>query len=346
MIEWERRVRLKQYLQLGYTQAAIARELGIDRRTIYRWIQSGQLERDLTEPPRYRRRPQRPRKLDPFRDYIRERLSDFPELTATRLLREIRASGYTGGITQLKEFAREVRPRDAEEPLIRFETPPGKQAQVDFAHFKFPWGTRYALVVVLGWSRQMWLQFFPRQDFWTLVRGLEQAFHYFGGVPEEILFDQMRSVIVRDLRPEGGRLIENAEFLRFAAHCGFRPRACRPYRAKTKGKVERPIRYVRGDFHYGRDFLHDLDTNEQALIWLEEVANARIHATTGERPVDRLAEERKHLKPLPATPYRSLVLEPPTRKSPRRSNTPLVPQVTVERRPLAAYARIAAGGGA
>jgi transposase len=345
VIEWERRVRLKHYLRLGYSQTAIAEELGIDRRTIYRWIRSGQLDRDLSEPPRYSPRPPRPRKLDPFREYLRQRLGDFPDLTATRLLREIRASGYTGGITQLRDFVREIRPHEPEEPVTRFETPPGKQAQVDFAHFRFPWGTRYALVVVLGYSRALWFQYFRRQDLWTLIRGLEQAFQFFGGVPEEILFDQMRAVVSRDLRPHGGRLIENAEFLRFAAHHGFRPRACRPYRAKTKGKVERPIRYIRQDFHYGRSFANDPDANDQALLWLKAVANLRVHATTGERPIDRLEVERQHLKPLQPSPYRSLVLEP-TSNGHSRSVQTSVPRIAVERRPLTAYAQIVVGGDA
>ncbi|WP_420447675.1 DDE-type integrase/transposase/recombinase [Candidatus Palauibacter sp.] len=139
---------------------------------------------------------------------------------------------------------------------------------MDFAHFRFPWGRRYLLLVVLGYSRLLWLRFYPRQDMSTLLKGLEAAFGFFGGVPRELLFDQMKSVIIRDLRGEGGRVTENAEFLRFAAHWGFRPRACRPYRAKTKGKVERPIGYVRKSFTYGRSFAGDADLNAQAEWWL------------------------------------------------------------------------------
>ncbi len=343
MIEWERRVRLRHYLDEGYSQTEIAELLGMSRRTIYRWIKSGELDRDLEEPPRYGPRPQKPRKLDLYREYVRQRLEDLPDLTATRLFREIRASGYTGGYGQLKEYVRAVRPKPPEVPVIRFETPPGKQAQVDFAHFRLPWGRRYALLVVLGHSRHLWFQYFPRQDMASLMSGLEEAFRFFGGVPEELLFDQMRSVVVKDLRPDGGPLVENGEFLRFAAHWGFRPRACRPYRAQTKGKVERPIRYIRQDFFYGRSFAGDADLNEQALQWLQSVANVRLHGTTGERPVDRLELEQKHLRPLPERPYRSLVLEP-SRSEPAKV-VPM-PRVPVERRSLKAYSRIAAGGGA
>jgi len=343
VIEWERRVRLRHYLEQGYTQSEIARHLGINRRTIYRWIRSGQLDRDLAEPPRYRARPARRRKLDPYREYIRMRLEEFPALSAVRLLREIRASGYAGGVTQLREYIQGIRPKPPADPVVRFETPPGKQGQVDFAHFKLPWGTRYALFVVLGHSRFLWVRFYPRQDFSVLMRGLEDAFRSFGGVPEELLFDQMRSVIVRDLRPHGGPLIENAEFLRFSAHWGFRPRACRPYRARTKGKVERPIRYVREDFFYGRSFANDEDLNDQAERWLAAVANERIHGTTGQRPVELLQLERPHLRPLVSRPYRSFLVEPRQPRVPARNLGTSLPRIPVERRPLQSYARIAGG---
>ncbi|UCC74136.1 MAG: IS21 family transposase [Gemmatimonadota bacterium] len=195
---------------------------------------------------------------------------------ATRLFEEIRAAGYSGSYTQVKEYVREVRPRPPQEPVIRFETPAGRQAQVDFAHFRLPWGRRCALLVVLSYSRYLWVRFYRRQDMGTLFAGLEDAFRFFGGVPHELLFDQMRSVVVEDRRTDGGGLVENMEFLRFAHHWGFRPRACRPYRAKTKGKVERPIRYVRQSFFYGREFVSDDDLNARAQQWLATVANARV----------------------------------------------------------------------
>ena len=95
-----------------------------------------------------------------------------------------------------------------------------------------PWGKRYALVVVLGYSRLLWFKFYPRQTLATVISGLEEAFAYFGGVPTELLFDQMKAVIAEDQRADGGKLLENAEFLRFAAHWGGRIRACRPCRAR------------------------------------------------------------------------------------------------------------------
>jgi len=140
---------------------------------------------------------------------------------------------------------------------------------------------------VLGYSRLLWLQYYPRQTLSVLMRGVEEDFMAFGGVPAELLFDQMKAVIIDDQREVGGKLLENIEFVRFAAHWGFRIRACRPYRAKTKGKVERPVGFVRQSFFYGRKFLNDADLNQQALSWSTRKANLRLHGTTLEVPQER-----------------------------------------------------------
>ena len=197
----EKRVLLREYLQQRLTKAALADKLGISSRTIYQWIETGQLDRDLdNEAVRYKKRPPTPRKIDRYRGIVHSRLEEFPQLSAVRLYEELRASGYEGGYTQLKEYVRQVRPRPGIEPVVRFETPPGHQAQVDFAHFRLPWGRRWALLLVLGYSRLLWLRFFKRQDMRILFEGFEQAFRFLGGVPKEVLFDQMRSVIVEDRR--------------------------------------------------------------------------------------------------------------------------------------------------
>lgn len=343
MIGRETRMLLRHYLEQGASKSALARRLGVSRDTIHRWVRAGDLDRDLgAEPVRYGPRPPVPTKLDAYTGIIDARLAAYPQLSAVRLLEEIRAAGYAGGYSQVKAFVRQVRPVPPPEPVIRFETPAGRQAQVDFAHFRFPWGVRYALLVVLGYSRLLWCRFYPRQDMRTLVSGLEEAFRAFGGVPQELLFDQMKAVITRDLRLEGGALLHNLEFLRFARHWGFTPRACRPYRAQTKGKVERPVRYLRDNFVYGRTILHDADLEQQRQHWLERVANVRLHGTTGERPRERFdRDERLLLQPVAARPYTSLVLDdapaaPRLRRSPR-------PVVEVEKRSLAVYARLAGG---
>jgi len=337
----ERRVLLKDYLDQGLSKSAIAERLGISRRTVYHWITTGQLERVLDGDVHYHPRPPVPTKLDPYKPLIQARLAEFPELTAVRLFAEVRAAGYQGSLTQLRGFVHRVRPQPPPEPVRRFETPPGKQAQVDFARFRLPWGVRYALLVVLGYSRLLWLRFYPRQDMPTLFAGLEAAFATFGGVPAELLFDQMRAVVLRDLRLEGTGLTTNSEFRRFAAHWGFHVRACRPYRAKTKGKVERPIRYLRQSFFYGRTFVSDADLNAQAERWLATVANQRIHQTTRAQPQVRFErEEQPLLQPLAARPYQSLVLATDFRRRPTRL---IATSVFVEQRPLAVYAALTGG---
>lgn len=338
----ETRMLLKHYLEQGTSKSALARQFGVSRDTVHRWIRAGDLDRDLdAEPVRYGPRAPVASKLDPYKPIIETRLAAYPELSAVRLLEEIRAAGYGGGYSQLKAFVRSVRPVVAPEPVVRFETPAGRQAQVDFAHFRFPWGVRYALLIVLGYSRLLWCRFYPRQDMTTLMSGIEDAFGYFGGVPSELLFDQMKTVITRDLRLEGGALIRNLEFLRFAGHWGFTPRACRPYRAQTKGKVERPVRYLRSNFVYGRTFAHDADLDHQRQRWLERVANIRVHATTHERPQDRFdRDERFLLQPLASRPYTSLIVDRTPPSAPRRTERP---GGMVEKRPLAVYAQLTGG---
>ena len=147
----------------------------------------------------------------------------------------------------------------------------------------------------------------------------------------------MKAVIIDDQREFGGKLLENLEFVRFAAHWGFRIRACRPHRARTKGKVERPVGYVREGFFYGRTFLNDADLNAQVLSWMMQTANARMHRTTHEVPRVRFErDERAMLRPLALHPYRSVILPPSQAPQPRVHALP-----SVERRPLAVYGRLA-----
>ena len=201
---------------------------------------------------------------------------------------------------------------------------PGRQGQVDFAHFRLPWGKRYALIVVLGYSRLLWVQFYTRQTMKALMHGLESSFSYFGGVPRELLFDPMKAVVIEDGRYDDGALVENPEFMRYAYHWNFRIRACRPYRAQTKGKVERPIRYLRESFFYGRTFTSDDDLNAQALHWLETEANVRSHATLKERPLDRFERERLLRSPwrlARITPSSCLRIAPHPARRPCRPST-------------------------
>ena len=232
---WETRMLLKYYLERGVSKAELSRRFGVSRRTIHEWVETGQLDRNLsTGGSRYAPRPPAPHKLDPYTGIIDARLEEYPGLSAQRLFDEVRAAGYPGGYSLVRDYVRAVRPREPTASVVRFETPAGRQGQVDCATFTLPWGRRHALVVVLSHSRLLWLPFYRRQTMAVLIDGLESAFARFGGVPKELLFDQTRAVVLSDQRVGGGELVLNAEFLRVAAHWGFHPRARRPYRAQTK----------------------------------------------------------------------------------------------------------------
>lgn len=295
MLSKEAVIVLCHYVEQGLSQTAIAQKLGVSRRTVYRYVKAGKTT------PRYGPRAPRGSQLEPYRNYLQGRLRDLPELSVVRLLEELRLLGYQGGYTVLKDRIRTLRPRLFPPPELRFEVTPGEQAQVDFATFQTPFGTVYALLVVLSWSRTLWVRFNFHQDQLTVLSGLHHAFLAFGGVPRTALFDRMRTAVAGS-EPDG-KAIFNAEMLRFAAHCGFTPVACQPYRAKTKGRVERAVSYLRHSFFYGRTFRDLDDLNTQCAKWLAETANARVHGTTGEVPADRLILEWEHLRPLPQEPY-------------------------------------------
>ena len=176
MHDWGTRMRLRYYLEQGMSKTELSRRFGVSRRTIHYWIESGQLDRDLiVGGTRYPARPAVAHKLDPYKPIIAARLEQFPKLSAQRLFDEVRAAGYTGDCSAVRDYVRETRPRESLEEPVRFETPPGRQGQVDFGTFRFPWGRRHALVVVLGYSRLLWLRFYPHRTMAVLVDGLESA---------------------------------------------------------------------------------------------------------------------------------------------------------------------------
>jgi transposase len=290
----------------GVSVSAIARQLGIDRKTV-----RVHLARGLTAPV-YKVRPPRPRLIDPFEPYLRERVVAFPTLTGRRLWRELKERGYQGGYTAITDLLRDLRPPRTTGFEVRFETSPGEQAQVDFAQFVVEFtdepGVRrivWLFSLVLGYSRLIWARFVVHQDLQTVLRCHIAALEAIGGVPREILYDRMKTAVIGgDL---DGLVIYNRALLDLACHYGFQPRACRPYRAKTKGKVERPFRYIREDFFLAGSFRNLEDLNGQLRHWLETVANPRVHATTRRVVNEAFAEERSVLKPLPLGPYQTIL---------------------------------------
>jgi transposase len=290
----------------GVSVSAIARQLGIDRKTVRTHIAKG------LRAPAYTPRPPRERLIDPFTPYLRERLAAFPALSGRRLWRELKERGYRGGYTAVADLLRELRPPRRTGFEVRFETPPGEQAQVDFAQFVVEFtdepGARrivWLFSMVLGYSRLIWARFVLHQDLQTVLRCHIAAFEAIGGVPREILYDRMKTAVIGE--DPDGLVIYNRALLDLARHYGCQPRACRPYRAKTKGKVERPFRYVREDFFLGGSFRNLDDLNSQLRQWLDTVANPRVHATTRRIVNEAFAEERSALTPLPAAPYQAVL---------------------------------------
>ena len=292
----------------GLSISAIARRTGRDPKTIRKYIARG------LEPPAYGpRQVGRPGKLAPYLEYLRERIVAFPELSAVRLTRELRERGYTGAYTAVKRFAAAIRPDNVPKPFeVRFETPAGQQAQVDFARFMTvftdePDMTRiiWLFSMVLGHSRFIFARFVMHQDLQTLLRCHMQAFAAIGGVPIEILYDRMKTAVTSE--DGDGHIVYNRSLLALAQHYGFHPRACRPYRAKTKGKVERPFSYIRQDFFLARSFCNLDDLNAQLDDWLATVANVRVHGTTQKVVAEAFAVERSELQALPPVPFDALL---------------------------------------
>jgi transposase len=290
----------------------IAREMGVSRNTVRRYLRD-------EEAVRYRARPRREAKLDPHKDYIAARLAAAaPETIPGKVLfEEVRARGYADGYTMVKAYAAELRRAQAAppEPVVRFETDPGAQMQVDWATIRRGRDRLSVFVATLGWSRATYVEFVTDERVETLIGCHERAFLAFGGVPREVLYDNMKTVVIdRDAYGPGKHRF-HAALRDFAGHCGFRPRLCRPYRAQTKGKAERFIRYLRCSFYVpfasrmAQDgLLVDAPAANAAVSrWLRETANARVHATTGAVPAERLEEERKALQPIPA-PWGGTVL--------------------------------------
>lgn len=230
-------------------------------------------------------------KLDPYKEYVKRRFLECG-LSGVRLLEEITPMGYTGSVDVVCRYVKTLRPQAvaARKATVRFETPPGRQGQADWAYCgRFPDGSGnivpiYAFVFVLGFSRTLYVRFTTSMDVPTLIDCHQRAFEHLGGWPSEILYDNMKQV---KLGPNEW----NPLFLDFANHYGFTPKTHRIRRPRTKGKVERMVFYVKDNFLNGRSFTDLEDLNAQATHWLDNTANVRVHATTGRKPTDLLPQE-------------------------------------------------------
>jgi transposase len=290
----------------GLSIRAISRLTGYGRKTISKYLLAP------TGRPVYGPRPEAVSKLEPFKPYLKDRLQA-GVWNARVLLRELRERNYDGGYSILTEWLKPQRKEALSVAVRRFETPPGKQAQVDWGYLgsiaedgeaRMLWG----FTITLGYSRRMMAEAATDQKLGTLLRMHECAFHEWGAVPEEILYDRMRTIWTGT--DERGEIIWNAVFLDFARYWGFTPRLCRPYRAQTKGKVESGVKYVRRNFLcglQGREPANLADLNAELRRWVAEVANQRVHGTTHEQVLIRWDEDQFAMQPVlngrPPYPY-------------------------------------------
>jgi transposase len=277
----------------GLSYTAIGEKYNIDWRTAKRYAQSEHKPMyELTEPKRS--------KLDAYKGQIDEWLEEAP-YSAVKILEKVQEMGSDCKYTIVKQYVATKKSELNEKATIRFETMSGLQGQVDWAFFEDyrveesgEEKKLYCFLMILGYSRMRYIEFVTDMTTTTLIRCHINAFRYFGGYPEEMLYDNMKQVVIKRLLKQEDSTL-NSQFEDFAGFYGFKPILCRPYRGQTKGKVERTVSYVRNNFMVGIKYASLDDLNRQAMNWLIKI-NGKIHGTTGEIPQQRLLKER--LSPL------------------------------------------------
>ncbi len=272
----------------GMSYTELGKKYHIDPRTAKRYAESPQKpEYTLTAP--------KPTKLDEYKQQVDQWLEEAP-YSAVRILEKLKEQGFEGKYSIVKEYVRSRKMDLDEKATVRFETMPGKQGQMDWGFFEDhtvyedgKWKKLYCFLLVLGYSRMRYIEFVTDMSTNTLIRCHQNAFRYFGGYPEEILYDNMKQVVVKRLLKQEDSTL-NRQFEDFAGFYGFKPVLCRPYRGQTKGKVERTVQFVMDNFMIGVKFNSLADINGQALAWCNKV-NGKVHATTNEVPFERLKKE-------------------------------------------------------
>src|SRR3984893_11082956 len=260
----------------------IARELGVDRKTVRRWLKLGAWQ------PRQVQR--RARQLDRFAPFIERRA---PEVgfNGAVLYRELQGLGFTGGIVQVQRWLRPQRERRkwSELATVRFETGPGEQAQVDYGQLKVWIGEQlekvHLFVFTLGYSRRLYAHGYHHERLTTLLDGHERAFRWFGGVTLSCLYDNPRNLV---LGRREHKVLWHPQFEDLARYYGFTPRACQPYRARTKGKVESGVKYVKRNALAGRRF----SSWEELNSWRERRRRRHAHPGAHARTDDRSLRQR------------------------------------------------------
>jgi len=280
---------IRELANQGQSIRAIAEATDTARNTVRKYLRST---------PTAAARPKRSSTLDPFKAQIRQWVSEDHLYNCQTMFDRLRSQGYTGGRSLIKDFVQPLRPaRARQRPVRRYETRPGEQLQFDWGEFTYDAdGTVhkvYGFAAVLGYSRMRFVCFTKRCDTPTLIRSLMAACEYVEGLPDAILTDRMKSVI---LTMDGRQPQWNPQFADFLAAIGVTPRVCRAYTPQTKGKIERSIGVVKTSFWAGVRFTDIADLNRQALAWCDQI-NQRVHATTHARPINRWVAEG--LRPIP-----------------------------------------------
>ncbi|WXB93358.1 IS21 family transposase (plasmid) [Bacillus sp. FJAT-52991] len=278
---------IRELKQKGWAISAIARETGFDRKTVRNYI-------NAESSPQSKPRAKRPSKLDPYKPYLLERIKEGTTNCAV-LIEEIRAMGYQGKSTILRDFVQPYREAPKKQATVRFETAPGRQAQVDWAEdigeFMVNGEKRslYAFIMILSYSRKRYIEFTTDMTQETLMKCHMNAFSYFYGMPQQLLYDNMRTVVTKHSLKQ---IRFNKKFEDFLNYYGIIPKACKPYRAQTKGKVERAVAYLKTNFLKRRlpETLEEL--NYEVRKWLDEVVHKKRNQTTQQTPNERFEEER------------------------------------------------------
>ncbi len=303
MIRKEDYMVMKALHQRGVYVKDIAKELKVHPKTVSRALKRG------SAPERERKK--RGSQLDAYRATI-DRLLAEGVWNAMVILREIQAEGYTGRITILRDYIRPKRALRPSRATVRFETEPGQQMQTDWGEVIVEMAGQpvkvYFIVNELGYSRRFHFWCSNSLDAEHTYEGIIRSFEHFGGVTEQVLVDNQKTAVLE--HPANGQPYFNERFVDLAGHYGFTPRACKPYRARTKGKDERMVGYVKGNFFVRyRSFESWAHLNQLAEQWLREEADQRVQNTVKEVVAERFERERPHLKPLPRVRYDTAYFE-------------------------------------
>jgi transposase len=287
----------------GLSIHALSRRFGIGRNTVRRILRKNDRNREVGNDVPTRKLPRKSR-LDPYVSRMQTLLEQFPDITGLRMFEELREAGFDGGITIFRDRLRSMRRRPKREPVVRFETEPGVQGQMDWSPYTIPFireGKTKVLCFsyILGFSRRQYIDFTLHRNFHTLIRRHRDAFEHFGGVPRQCLYDGEKTVL---LRWEAGRPVFNPAFVAFITHYRCKPIAVR--RARTKGKVEQPFQFVENNLLNGRRFQDMEDLRSTAGWWLREKSDPHLHDTTNRVVLELFQEqEASALQPLPLQPY-------------------------------------------